>query len=184
MHFSTLLLSFTLALTAAAEPLGESKALPANVKHAVQYKREPSSLSPRTDTDDPKLYCGDNYEDCGNGWCCTSGSKCAGKLYDIPVCKDPTNTFTGGILGNTEPAIPYKDPEAAYTSLSSVLAQITAGKIPTQGSGATNTGAASANSKPNNGATLGGPSTFGQTAGLIGAIWGVAALGGAGFFLL
>lgn len=175
MYISAYVLPLTVALTAAvAEPLEGTKALPAGVSYASNYKRTAEGkLEARLDAD-PELYCGKDYDDCGDGFCCSSDTPCAGKLYGIPVCKDPTMTDT--FLGGTMAAIPYKDPEGALSSLNSLIPQITDGTLPTD--------------EPNSGETTGaaalvnGPTTFGNTVAIVGAIWGIAALGGAGFFLL
>lgn len=184
MYLSTLIVPLSFALAALADAVADPQPLPIGMKQAIQYKRDASDLVLR-DSSDAAYYCGSDFQDCGDGWCCMSGEKCAGKLYDIPVCTDPTNTYTG-LLGNTMPAIPYKDPAAAQSSVNSVLAEITAGHTPTQFHSATSTGAAAhaQSTGASTGGAAGGPSNFGKTAGLVGAIWGVAALGGAGLFFL
>ncbi|KAF2254697.1 hypothetical protein BU26DRAFT_546858 [Trematosphaeria pertusa] len=181
MHFSTFLLPLTLAITAVSEPLAEPKALPAGIKYAAQFRREPTQLMRRLDVD-PELVCGDNYNDCGNGFCCSSSAQCAGEIYDIPVCKDPT--VTDGPFQGTAAATPYKDVEGVLSSLGSVLAEITAGNIPTQFGGASTATGSVQGGQETGGAGLAGPAAFGKTAGVVAAIWGVAALGGAGWLLL
>ncbi|KAF2692052.1 hypothetical protein K458DRAFT_482671 [Lentithecium fluviatile CBS 122367] len=176
MQISAFLLPFTVAAAAAA---AEAR-LPTHLTQALQYRR---NLAARQDLDDPKLYCGENYSDCGDGWCCRQGTDCAGKLYDIPVCKNPTVTAT---YLQTEPAIPYENTDEALSSLESALSKMTQGVVgfPTtlvSGGDATDTVSPQ---QTTGGAAVDAVAPFGRVVGVVGAIWGLAALGGAGWVLL
>ncbi|KAF1958690.1 hypothetical protein CC80DRAFT_546014 [Byssothecium circinans] len=185
MYIATLL-SFLLPLAALAEPLVEPKTLPLGLSYAKQYKRTvsfSSDLFPRQSTNDPELYCGKNYVECSDGFCCRSTTTCAGTLYEVPVCKDPT--ATAGFLKGTEVAIPYKDPIAALSTLQSKFSSATKnagfGSAPT---GTAATGSGSGSGSGSAAVTLGGQKGFGSMAGVLVMIWGAAAFGGARWFLL
>ncbi|KAF2856922.1 hypothetical protein T440DRAFT_512910 [Plenodomus tracheiphilus IPT5] len=177
MHFTTLLFPLALALSVSADPVG-TPSIPAGYTPARQFQRS-VTLERRDDPEvNPELLCGANYKDCGDGWCCSASQECVGKIEGVPVCKDPTVTF--GLLGGTEPAMPYDDLDAKISSLSQVLATLTG--APEAGGAAntaasTATGAAAANA-------VNAVNGFGSMATLVAGLWGVAALGGAGLFLL
>ncbi|KAH7402698.1 hypothetical protein BKA66DRAFT_436102 [Pyrenochaeta sp. MPI-SDFR-AT-0127] len=177
MQFTAIILPLTLALTAAADPVAEANPLPHGVSSARQYHRSANDLSRRQGTPDldPELVCGKGFNDCGDGWCCTSSQQCAGKLYDTPVCKDPTVTV--GILQGTAVASPYDDLDEKLSSLTKALAEIT---------GAPRSGGNSkpADSKATGAAAAIGTSGFGTMAGVLVAVWGLATAGGAGLLLL
>lgn len=105
----------------------------------------------------------------------SSSQQCAGKLSNVPVCKDPTVTY--GPLAGTAVAVPYKDLDEKLSSLTKALAEIT---------GAPRSGGNSnpADSKATGAAAAVGISGFGTMVGAVVAVWGVAAIGGAGLLLL
>lgn len=109
----------------------------------------------------------------------SSSQQCAGKLQNVPVCKDPT--VTDGFLGGTAVAMPYSGLDGKLASLSSALAAITgmprSGDEPASSSKAAN----SAASKETNAASPVGMDGYGKMVGMVAGVWGLAAIGGAGF---
>ena len=120
----------------------------------------------------------------------SSGQTCDGELYGYPVCKDPT--ATDGILQGTAAATPYKNIEGVLSSLTAALGSMTdMTALPTAtgtGSGssdATTTKAAGAqatSAQATGGAALSVKGGMGGLGAIV-AVWGVAALGGAGWLL-
>ncbi|KAF2007188.1 hypothetical protein P154DRAFT_569079 [Amniculicola lignicola CBS 123094] len=184
MHFSAFIFPLTVALAAASEPLQARKPLPQGLVYAKQYRSEAHGLEARTDVS-PTLACGSDYVDCNNGWCCSSGTTCAGTLYDIPVCDAP-GTDQYPLPSGTAIATPFKNLEAVMSSLTKALAEATgdpSDDITTTGAGASST--ESVSGVTGTGAAVAvGPATFGTTAVMVFGAWGVAALGGAGWFMM
>ncbi|KAI8937681.1 hypothetical protein NX059_005382 [Plenodomus lindquistii] len=175
MHFTTLLLPISLALTAAANPAG-TPSIPAGHTPARQFGQF-GPLERRDDPEvDPEILCGADYKECGPGWCCSAQQNCAGTIEGVPLCKDPSKTF--GILGGTEVAMPYDDLEEKVSSMSRVLATMTGGP---EAGGAANT---AAGTRETGAAVANGLDGFNSKAVLVAGTWGVAAIGGAGFFLM
>lgn len=142
---------------------------------------------------------------------CSADQECAGEIEDIPVCNDPSATFP---LEGTAVASPYKNVESVFSSLMGELAEITgaaSGSIQISMAEKTTTGTASSSSETGTvsnsdetgtssssaeasntsasaetgaAAALGGPGSFGQTVTMVMCVWGVAALGGAGWLLM
>lgn len=108
----------------------------------------------------------------------SSSQQCAGKIEDIPVCKDPT--VTAGILRGTAVALPYNNLDEKLSSLEAQLAELTA--APRAGGDSTST--ANTNSKETGAAAALRANDMGMMAAIVAGIWGVAALGGAGLLLL
>lgn len=188
MHFSNIILPLTLALGAVAEPLLETRTLPPGLTPARQFRRS-SNLQARQNIPDldPQTVCGSGFDDCGDGYCCSSGETCAGTLRGIAVCKAPG--FTLGPLKGTNVAKPYADLEDKIASMSSLLAAFTNGALTeddnkkttaVSGDEPTNTG--SAQNSQGTGAAVRGASGFGNTATVVMGLWGAAAIGGAGWF--
>ncbi|KAF2651258.1 hypothetical protein K491DRAFT_696648 [Lophiostoma macrostomum CBS 122681] len=202
MHFSAVLLPLVAALAAASEQPDVAKPLPrlpGGVSFAHDLRRDAADLSRRTDVD-PELVCGSNFVDCNNGFCCSSGEKCAGELYGYPVCSDPTNT--DGILQGTAAATPYKNIEGVLSSLTAALESLTGSPSVTGSPSASATGAVSSDatttkasdatksaaqetgsgSQPTGAASLSVQGGLGSV-GMVAMVWGVAVLGGAGWLL-
>lgn len=186
MHFTTILFPLAFALATSADPVG-TPSLPAGYANARQFLHHVSHERRDDPEVDPELLCGANYKVCGDGWCCSASQECAGEIENIPVCKDPSVTY--GVLGGTQPAMPYDDLDDKLESLSQVLATMTG--VPEAGGAASTAesqetgGAATTAASPETGAAaVNGLNGFGSMAALAAGLWGVAAMGGAGFFLM
>ena len=91
-------------------------------------------------------------------------------------------------MKGTAVATPYKNLESVVASMSGLISKLTAAPIAgdattTDSSGSTATGSI-ANSESTGAAALNGPNSFGKSAGIVMGIWGAAAFGGAGWFLM
>ncbi|KAH9863212.1 hypothetical protein IAQ61_009489 [Plenodomus lingam] len=199
MHSVNFLLPLAFALSASADPVG-TPSVPAGYTPARQFHHY-NAHERRDDPEvDPEILCGANYKDCGDGWCCSARQNCAGKIETVPVCKDPTVTY--GILEGTEPAMPFDDLDDKLESMSNLLESLTGGPQTdrprttgpqtnrpqaegTQTDGPEADGPANtAGFQETGAAAVNGLNGFGSMAVVVAGLWGIAAMGGAGFLLM
>ncbi|OCK84173.1 hypothetical protein K432DRAFT_378837 [Lepidopterella palustris CBS 459.81] len=122
MHFLAVLFAILPAFTSAA------------MKAAHPFRRDTIQS--------PADVCGDNYNDCGQGYCCYSYEKCMSGTDGIPYCLDSTlttegidpqslvayqfNTSPGGVAATTPTASPASPTTAVPASAASSFSAVSA----------------------------------------------------------